>query len=162
MQRALRDSRRRRRMIYGHVAAFVVAAAHIAVSCHFLTALHFRGRHCGIWQAGKQGRGSGEEDNKNRDSAAQLHHSIVLQAKLAEKHRRRSGNLRLSNRRLPGGTHLVKKFWSRRLSPARHPAVQQQQLSLKSWRARQPAAAYRVQIGSTQGWRTALRGPVAI
>jgi hypothetical protein len=67
------DSGGGRRMIYGHVATLVIAAAHVAISGHFVAAFHFCGRHCGIWQASEQWSGGYEEGDEKSESAAKLH-----------------------------------------------------------------------------------------
>jgi hypothetical protein len=77
MSGALRDYRGGRRMIYGYVAAFVVTPAHIAISGHFLAALHFDWRHSRIGQAGEQRRSYNQQRNEERNDSAQLHNSIL-------------------------------------------------------------------------------------
>jgi len=77
MSGALGDYRGGRRMIYGCVAAFVVTPTHIAISGHFLAALHFDCRHSRIGQAGEQRRSYNQQRNEERNDSAQLHNSIL-------------------------------------------------------------------------------------
>jgi hypothetical protein len=60
-------------MIERRVAAFVIAAAHVAIACHLLAALHFGRRHRGIRQTGKERRGCPEANEKQRHGATYDH-----------------------------------------------------------------------------------------
>jgi hypothetical protein len=60
-------------MVQRHVAAFVVTAAHVAITRHFPAALHFAGCHGRTWQTGQQRRSHPKEGNEKRNRAAANH-----------------------------------------------------------------------------------------
>jgi hypothetical protein len=74
----LRNGGGGRRMIYNHVTAFVVAAAHVAISRHLLAAFHFCGSHPGIRKANEQWSGRRQEGDAKCESAAELHFLMLL------------------------------------------------------------------------------------
>jgi hypothetical protein len=74
---AMRDRGDRSSVVHRHVAAFVVAPAHVAITRHLLAALHFGGGHGRIRKTGQQRRSHPEEGNKDRNRAAATHFQIL-------------------------------------------------------------------------------------
>jgi hypothetical protein len=60
-------------MVQRHVAAFVVTAAHVAITRHFLAALHFGECHGRTRQTGQKRRSHPKEGNEKRNRAAANH-----------------------------------------------------------------------------------------
>ena len=60
-------------MIRGCVTTFVIGATHLAVTGHFLAAIHFGPSHRGIGQACEKRRGHPEEDGKERKWSSVQH-----------------------------------------------------------------------------------------
>lgn len=81
----LRDRGGRSGMIYGHIAASVIAAAHITISSHLFAAFHFGGRHRSSGKASEQRSCRHEHGDEDRSYAAELHLRILLRCANAEK-----------------------------------------------------------------------------
>jgi hypothetical protein len=87
------DCRGRGRMIHSRVAALVVAAAHVTIARHLLTAFHFSGSHRRIWQARKERRKRPQASKCQYEDAATVHKIIVRYLPEHDKATKRFGHL---------------------------------------------------------------------